>query len=130
MKTILSIALLFCSTLLSFSQRTISGKILDIKEQTPLISATIIALEDQQIGTITDVDGKFMLSISEQVQTLSVSYTGYQTQKITLDGRTNMEVQPISSTSMPSPMSEEPPNGSTIQIKMATSISFAWQKCI
>ncbi|MEM6700889.1 MAG: TonB-dependent receptor plug domain-containing protein, partial [Bacteroidota bacterium] len=48
---------------------------------------------DLKIGTITDTDGKFTLPLSEDIQTLSISYTGYETQETAVTGRTYIDVQ-------------------------------------
>ncbi len=69
------------------AQTTISGTILDAETYEPLIGASVLA-GTTNTGTVTDLDGLFTLTVPEGVEEIAVSYTGYQTQTIPLDGRT------------------------------------------
>ena len=61
-------------------------------EGEPLVGATIIVKENGQ-GTVTDIDGSFSLALPDKgVYTLVVSYVGYETQEITLDGQTKLNI--------------------------------------
>ncbi len=82
--------MLFISQL-SFAQTTsITGKLLD-QEANPLIGATVI-VKGTASGTVSDTEGKFRLSVPPGGSTLVVSYTGYATQEIPIDGRTEFNV--------------------------------------
>ena len=71
--------------------KTISGKVLDVGNQ-PLAGASIV-VKDQNIGTTTDFDGVFNLSVPETAQTLVVSYLGYITQELPIGTQTIFAVQ-------------------------------------
>lgn len=75
-------ALLF--TLASYGQNIISlsGTVLDSKSKEPLIGVTVVE-EGTTNGTVTDLDGKFVLKVASNV-TLRVSYMGYTSKKITV----------------------------------------------
>ena len=64
---------------------SIRGIVVDVNGE-PLIGVTI-AVPDTDQGTITDVDGHYVLNVDEKERYLSFSYVGYQTQKIEIQGR-------------------------------------------
>jgi len=47
-----------------------------------LIGANVVAKENVEVGTITDIDGNYKLQIPASVATLVFSYTGYETKEI------------------------------------------------
>jgi hypothetical protein len=57
----------------------ISGVVTDINDE-PIIGANVV-VKGTTNGTVTDVDGKFSLTVSENA-TLQVSFIGYITQEI------------------------------------------------
>lgn len=63
----------------TIAQRTITGTVTD-QSGAPLIGASVL-VKGTTIGTITDVDGQYSLSIPETANTLVFSYTGYQAQE-------------------------------------------------
>lgn len=74
--------LIFCfSFQYGFSQRTITGQILDDTSGEALIAAVVT---DGVVGTTTDYNGNFSLNISPNASTLFVSYLGYTDQSIPL----------------------------------------------
>ncbi|MCF6280420.1 MAG: DUF5686 and carboxypeptidase regulatory-like domain-containing protein [Flavobacteriaceae bacterium] len=77
----LLLSLLFLP-LVSFSQQQISGVLIDSKTQETLPFANIITNNNQ--GTITNVDGEFILESDKEITELRISYIGYKTKKITI----------------------------------------------
>ena len=63
------------------NMRTIEGLILDAKSQEPLTGANIIDVQNKK-GTVTDIEGHFMLSVNEDTKELEISFIGYKTTKI------------------------------------------------
>lgn len=59
---------------------TISGTVLDL-DGLPLIGASVVCQHARSIGTITDIDGNFTLTVDEGT-VLEVSYTGYLTKEV------------------------------------------------
>lgn len=55
----------------------ISGQILDVQTEEPIIGATIF-FTDIDAGTATDVDGRFQLEIPSGRYNVSIEYVGYQ----------------------------------------------------
>jgi iron complex outermembrane receptor protein len=65
------------------AQRTITGQVTDAENGEPLIGASII-VEGTSIGVATDFDGNFSLNVPATATALRISYTGYETQTISL----------------------------------------------
>lgn len=61
---------------------TISGTVLDDKGE-PAIGASVLEKGAKRNGTITDIDGRFKLSVSSEKVELDISYIGYQPQTVT-----------------------------------------------
>ncbi|HEY4323995.1 MAG TPA: TonB-dependent receptor [Mucilaginibacter sp.] len=72
-----------------FSDVTVNGKVTDEKGEV-LIGATI-AVKNGKAISITDVTGAFSLRAPENA-TLVVSYVGYKTEEIAINGRTQIDV--------------------------------------
>lgn len=73
------------SATVSFAQKTVTGKVTSGSDGTPLIGATLLVSGTSE-GTVTDIDGNFSLRVSTNDATLVVSYTGYETQEISVAG--------------------------------------------
>lgn len=73
----------------SNEDRKISGTIAT-QDGEPIIGATV-SVKGGSIGTMTDVDGQFSLNIPSNA-VLTVSYVGYKTQEINIDGRTDFRI--------------------------------------
>ncbi|MDE6174374.1 MAG: SusC/RagA family TonB-linked outer membrane protein, partial [Duncaniella sp.] len=82
---------LVCMTpLWAFSQNiTVTGTVQD-EAGDPLIGATV-QQKGSGNGIATDVDGRFSLNLPKNA-TLVVSYVGYTTQTVAVDGRTNLTI--------------------------------------
>lgn len=68
-----------CSVL---AQRNISGTITD-DQGDPLIGASVL-VKNTTVGTTTEVDGTFTLMVPDGLTVLIISYTGFESQEITL----------------------------------------------
>lgn len=68
----------------------IKGKITDEKGN-PLIGATI-KIKDTAIGTATDVNGEYQFTVPAGTTDLQVTYIGYMSQNILLNGRTVVNI--------------------------------------
>lgn len=72
------------------SQNTVSGTITD--ENGEALPGATIQEKGTSNGTITDVEGKFSLSVPEDA-TLTVSFVGYQTQEVNINNRSVIDLQ-------------------------------------
>lgn len=85
---LLAFVVMCCSS--AFAQIQVKGNVSD-KNSEPMIGVAIQEKGNNQNGTITDLDGNFSLSVNSNA-TLVVSYIGYKTQEIALNGRTNLAI--------------------------------------
>jgi len=67
-----------------YGQNIIKGKVLDKNTGEPLIGATV-SIPNLNIGTITDIDGRFELEIPQDVKRFKVTYIGYNGKNIEID---------------------------------------------
>lgn len=65
----------------AFAQTRISGKVVDAFNNEPVISASI-SVVNEKTGTLTDLDGNFVLEVKELPTTLQVNFIGYREQQI------------------------------------------------
>lgn len=73
-------ALLF--NMIAFSQVNIKGKVVDIKKQ-PVIGVNVV-LKGAKIGTLTDFDGNFSLTVPDKVSQISFSFIGFETKIVAI----------------------------------------------
>ena len=71
------ISLLCCFSISLFGQYELKGYIKDKANNTPLIGATLTEV-DSESGTVSDIDGSFVLNVSKPNPKIIVSYIGYQ----------------------------------------------------
>lgn len=87
---LIPLALVLCLAQLGLAQTAVTGKVLD-ENAAPVIRATV-AVKGTSEGTVTDNDGNFKLNVPAGASALTISYTGYDTQELPLDGRTEFNV--------------------------------------
>ncbi|MBK8920124.1 MAG: SusC/RagA family TonB-linked outer membrane protein [Saprospirales bacterium] len=92
LKPIFALAFFLLLGSFAFAQRQITGVVRDAENGEPLIGASVRAL-GTSAGAITDVDGRYTFSAPETVTQLEVSYTGYASVTITLDGSSEREIR-------------------------------------
>jgi len=68
------------------AQHKVSGTLTDAKTGVALIGATIIE-KGTTNGTTTNVDGNFSLEVANENVALAISYVGYTTQELVLNGQ-------------------------------------------
>ncbi len=83
-------AVLLSATTAVAQSLTITGVVTDAS-QDPVIGASVL-VQGTTNGTITDVDGKFQLSNVSAKGTLLISYIGYKSQALPVNGKTSFTV--------------------------------------
>ena len=100
LKTLLSALLCTVFVLLvqvaSAQDKTITGKVTDSKDGAPVQGATVQA-KGTRTGTSTKADGSFTLSVGSNVSTLVISSVGYETQEVSIAGKSSVEISFVSS---------------------------------
>lgn len=81
-----SIAHAGCFTNSIFSAR-ISGQVVDSKTGEPIIGATVLLKSKPSIGTATDLEGNFLLSVPSLNEIIKVSYVGYNPIELKAEGK-------------------------------------------
>lgn len=84
------------------ANRTITGVVISGEDNEPLIGASVYVSADElkkagvsqtSLGTITDIDGKFSLSVPEKVTRIHCSYIGFEEQSVPLQsGKENYRI--------------------------------------
>jgi TonB-linked SusC/RagA family outer membrane protein len=69
---------------------TVNGVVLD--ETNEAIIGASVVVKGTTVGTVTDLDGRFTLKDVPSQATLSVSYIGYTTKEVKVNGQTNLKV--------------------------------------
>lgn len=86
------ILLLICLGLsfAAFAQKTVSGKILDAKDNSPLVGASVV-VKGTDRGSVTDLDGKFELKANSG-ETLIVSFVGYTSKEVSIGNESILDI--------------------------------------
>ncbi len=72
-------------------EQTINGTVVD-EDGLTIIGANIYVQSNPGKGTSTDLDGSFEITVGPNAEVLVVSYVGYATQELELDGQTTFDV--------------------------------------
>jgi len=75
---------------ISIAQRTVTGSVTDLNGEA-LIGANVL-ISGTTSGTITDIDGSFSMEVPNDAQSLSISYTGYTDQDVSIFGLNNVSI--------------------------------------
>ena len=84
--------LVLSMTLMAFGQQhVVNGTVTDTSGE-PAVGATV-RVKDTQTGVITSIDGKFSIQVADVSKAvLIISYIGYDTEEIALNGKTSIRV--------------------------------------
>ncbi|MBC7888026.1 MAG: TonB-dependent receptor [Ferruginibacter sp.] len=77
-------------TICSFSQKKITGKVLDA--QSKPVPATTVTGKGTPISAITSDDGSFLITLPEKTNTLMVSSVGFESREISITGSSNIDI--------------------------------------
>lgn len=91
LKSAAVILLLCVSQLVMAQDRVISGRVIDSKDGTPVVGASVQP-KGARTGTATNNDGTFTLTVGSNVTTLVISSVGFATQEVSIEGKTTVEV--------------------------------------
>ncbi|MFP4019411.1 MAG: carboxypeptidase-like regulatory domain-containing protein, partial [Bacteroidales bacterium] len=90
-KGILTIISLFICALAFGQEQTISGKIMNAENDSPLPGVNIV-VKGTNTGTTSDMNGEYEITIPENQNVLEFSFVGYQSKTIEINGRTTINV--------------------------------------
>ena len=115
--TLFAALLLWCSVLMA-QTHTISGTIIDRATGETLIGATVVDLRSKQ-GTVSNVNGRYSITLRSDTVEMRFSYVGYQPQirtflldenkeiNISLDNSSNLQTVTITADRVSSPKSSQ-----------------------
>ncbi|WP_072159067.1 TonB-dependent receptor [Persicobacter sp. CCB-QB2] len=83
--------LLFCLAAEAQSQHTVSGTIKSIENGEPLPGVNVM-VKDTSIGTVTNVDGYYSLSVPNENVVLLFTFIGLESQELSVQGRSVLDV--------------------------------------
>lgn len=72
-------------------EKTITGTVTDQEDGSGLPGVNIVA-KGTTVGTVTDIDGRYSLSVPDETQTLVFSSVGYQTREVNIEGRSTINL--------------------------------------
>lgn len=73
------------------AQTIVTGTVLDSSGET-LPGASVVLKSDPAVAAATNIDGKFSLKVPDLQQTLKISFIGYKTREVKLEGRNEVTV--------------------------------------
>ena len=73
------------------AQHTVSGRVTTPPGDEPVIGA-IVQVKGTEIGTVTDLDGRFQVTVPNDASVLEIHYTGYTSQEIEVGIRSTVDV--------------------------------------
>ena len=88
--------LVLVCTLPAIAQKRISGKVTSSEDGLPLVGVTV-SVTGTNIATQTNTEGIFSLSAPENATRLTISSVGFESQVLSLDGRTDLSVKLVGS---------------------------------
>lgn len=77
---------------IAWAQQVVSGTVLDAVTGDPLIGVSVIEAQIDR-GTVTDVDGKFAMTLTSENPVLIFRYTGYKTFELTVAGQKEVMIR-------------------------------------
>jgi TonB-linked SusC/RagA family outer membrane protein len=90
----LLVLLLLTATQL-LAQRTITGKVTSADDGSGIPGATVL-VKGTTTGVLTDLDGKFSISVSKDAKALQFSFVGMKTQEVALTSSNSLDVVMVS----------------------------------
>jgi TonB-linked SusC/RagA family outer membrane protein len=88
----MAMVLFLSENALAFADRQITGTVVSAEDKNPLPGVTIIVKGNNTIGTATDTEGKFKLTVPEEA-TLILSYIGYVSQEIVVGTQSDFNIE-------------------------------------
>jgi TonB-linked SusC/RagA family outer membrane protein len=71
--------------------KPLEGQVIDAETNEPLIGATV-QVKGSQIGTITDIEGNFNISVPDDAEILIVSFVGYAPYEVSIGNQSTLQV--------------------------------------
>lgn len=83
--------LVMSMTMLMAQNRTVTGTVTSAEDGEPIIGASVVVV-GTNLGTVTDIDGKFSLSVPQSAKTLRFSYVGMEPKEAPVKDKMNIQL--------------------------------------
>jgi TonB-dependent starch-binding outer membrane protein SusC len=80
-----------CLATIAYGQVTVTGKVIDKRENKPVVGATV-QVKNTSVATTTDENGNFSLKAASSNVTLVVTYVGFATQEVKLNNNKSITI--------------------------------------
>mgnify|MGYP006198063351 CR=1 FL=1 len=87
----MTFVLLMCTLHLFAQEKTVTGKVTDEKDGTPLAGVSV-TVKGTTVGTVTGVDGSYRLSVPANAKTLVFSFVNFESIEMSLGNRSSISV--------------------------------------
>lgn len=89
---LITAVLFICSAIGTLAQNiTVTGRVTDAATAEPLIGAAVVQVDKNTVGTVTDENGRYSISVPEKA-TLKFSYIGYESKSVKVEGQSTIDV--------------------------------------
>ncbi|MGC9344235.1 MAG: carboxypeptidase-like regulatory domain-containing protein, partial [Bacteroidales bacterium] len=90
-KTLLFLIMMVLGVGIAYSQTQITGVVTDADDGTTLPGVTVLAV-GTSVGTTTDIDGNYSITVPAGTESLRFSYVGYQAEEILIGNQSTINV--------------------------------------
>ena len=90
LRRLMFLLLLFVCSSGAFAQSKVTGKVVDASGE-PIIGASVM-VKGTSNGVVTDLDGNYSISNVPAGASLNISYVGYRTRTVAVDGKSQLNV--------------------------------------
>lgn len=91
------VLMLLCAMQVVFAQKVIKGTVTDAKDGSTLIGVSV-TIPGSSVGTISDVNGAYTITVPNGTKVLSFSYIGYDKQTVAIAGKEHVNIKLEAST--------------------------------
>ncbi|MCG8410921.1 MAG: SusC/RagA family TonB-linked outer membrane protein [Bacteroidales bacterium] len=91
-KSTIFLAFLLLASFSAIAQMQITGKVTNTEDGMPIPGVSIIVKGASTIGTTTDIDGKYSISVPSSAKILEFSFVGMEKQEVEINGRTVINI--------------------------------------
>ncbi len=112
------ISILFIA-LTALAQGSVNGRIIDAESRLPLEGASVFA-QNTTIGAVTKNDGSFKLSLNKGGYELVISFTGYVSQRLNVEGKEDKTIEIA--------LQKEDKSLSEVVVRSSNEVTDGWEK--
>jgi len=91
-KKLIVISCFLVLTGIVYAQADITGRVTSAEDGSPLAGVTV-TVKDATIGTVTDLNGEYSISVPASANTLVFSFVGMRTLEVPIDGRSEINTE-------------------------------------